>query len=67
MDALNSLLPPRFAELDIEDEHLAVDWLMYRSYEAQRKRSPHIEPERWKALYIFAPVYEKIFKHFNKD
>lgn len=40
----------------------AVDWLMYRSYEHNRDRSPDIEAERWRKIYINAQDYEIIYQ-----
>lgn len=42
--------------------HQVIDWLMYRSYEHNRDRSPDIEPERWRKLYLYAAEYEKIYQ-----
>ena len=39
-----------------------LNWLMYRSYEFNRERSPDIEPERWRKLYFNADAYEKIYQ-----
>ncbi len=41
---------------------ISVDWLMYRSYEHNRDRSPDIEPERWRKLYFNAQDYEIIYQ-----
>lgn len=52
---------PRVKQIYIDKIEHTVDWLMYRSYEFNRLRSPQIEPERWRALYINQETYEKIF------
>lgn len=46
---------------------LPLDFLMYRSYVHNREASPHVAPERWRALYIFAEEYEKIYQTRGKD
>lgn len=38
-----------------------IDYLEYRSYEAQRIRSPHVSPERWERIYTNAKIFEEIF------
>jgi hypothetical protein len=43
----------------------AIEWCMYKSYEANRLRDPHISPESWRKIYINADEYEKIFKESN--
>lgn len=60
-------LEPRHKEVLVDDSLISVDWLMYRSYEFNRKRSPQIEPSRWKAIYIYADKYEKIYQYFNNN
>ncbi len=60
-------LEPREKEVLIDDAIVAVDWLMYRSYEFNRNRSPHIEPHRWRAIYLYAEKYEKIYQSINAD
>lgn len=52
--------------LTANDETIAIDWLMYRSYEFNRDRSPSIEPERWRKLYLNADLYEKIYQETKK-
>lgn len=39
-----------------------LNWLMYRSYEFNRDRSPHVEPSRWRKLYLNQETYEKIYQ-----
>ena len=53
---------PRVKRLDIEGTAQAIDWLMYRSYEENRLRSPHVEPERWRTIYYNQEVYERIYQ-----
>lgn len=53
---------PRVKQIYIDEIEHTVDWLMYRSYEFNRLRSPQIEPERWRALYINQETYEKILQ-----
>lgn len=48
--------------VDLEDETLEINWLMYKSYEAQREDSPDVEPKRWKRLYFFQGDYEKVYQ-----
>lgn len=48
--------------VDLDNESIEVNWLMYKSYEAQRENSPHIEPKRWKRLYFFQSDYEKVYQ-----
>jgi hypothetical protein len=48
------------------DEAIVIDWLMYRSYEFNRDRSPEIEPQRWRKIYFNADLYEKIYQGTNK-
>ncbi len=48
------------------DEIIAIDWLMYRSYEFNRDRSPDIEPQRWRKLYFNADLYEQIYQETKK-
>ena len=52
----------------INFEEKDVDHLMYKSYEAQRINAPHIEPELWRKLYVFAGEYEQIYQtRINKN
>jgi hypothetical protein len=53
---------PLVKQIYIDDTEHTVDWLMYRSYEFNRLRSPEIAPERWRALYLNQETYEKIFQ-----
>ena len=44
-----------------------IDWLSYRSYEANRLRSPEVAYYRWRALYSDAIQFEEIFdNNFNR-
>ncbi len=45
----------------------AIEWCMYKSYEANRLRSPHISYESWRKIYINADEYEKIFKESSHE
>ena len=38
-----------------------IDWLTYRSYEANRLRSPHIAYYQWRKIYQNAVEFEQIF------
>lgn len=58
---------PRVKQIYIEEEERTIDWLMYRSYEFNRLRSPEIEPSRWRALYLNQETYEKIFAAKHKE
>ena len=58
------MLPKHF---EVDDEELIIDWLMYRSYEYNRDRSPEIEPSRWRAIYFYADLYEKIYQDKQHD
>jgi hypothetical protein len=40
-----------------------VDWLTYRSYEANRLRSPHIPYYKWRNIYTDAIVFEEIYEN----
>lgn len=51
----------RVKQVDIDGIHQNIDWLMYRSYEFNRNRAPHIKPESWRKIYYNADVYEKIY------
>jgi hypothetical protein len=55
---------PNVKQLDIGD-NVAIDWLMYRSYEFNRTRSPHVKPESWRKIYFNAETYEKIYQQNN--
>lgn len=56
---------PRVKQIYIDDVEQTIDWLMYRSYEFNRLRSPEIEPSRWRAIYFNQETYEKIFNGEN--
>jgi len=51
----------RFLEYTLDGITLTVDWLMYQSYAFNRQISPHVAPERWRALYYYQDIYEKIY------
>ncbi len=48
--------------VDLENESLEINWLMYKSYENQRENSPHVAPKRWKRLYFFQGDYERVYQ-----
>lgn len=54
-------------QLEFDGETIVIDWLMYRSYEFNRSRTPHIEPERWRNIYYNAETYEKIYQRKNHE
>jgi len=58
---MNSL-QPKFKNVVLEGELQCIDWLIYRSYEANRLNSPHVEPTRWRNLYLNQEIYEKIYQ-----
>lgn len=53
---------PKYKIIYLEGEQICVDWLIYRSYEANRDYSPQITPSRWRALYLNQELYEKIYQ-----
>ena len=44
-----------------------IDWLTYRSYEAQRINNPHIPDYRWRKLYSQAIEFEEIYNNYVKS
>ena len=44
-----------------------TDWSIYRSYVFQRTRYPHIEPTRWKALYLSQEIFEEKYQQEGKN
>lgn len=54
-------------QLDIDGTEETIDWLMYKSYEFNRQRSPHISPERWRKIYYNSETYEKIYLKNRKE
>lgn len=48
-------------EISVMDEE--INWLMYRSYEFNRQRSPHIPIESWRKIYYNAETYERIYQN----
>jgi hypothetical protein len=56
------MIEPRTKDFILEGIPLVIDWLMYRSYEFNRDRSPHVEAERWRAIYLSADTFEKIYQ-----
>lgn len=61
------MIEPRTKNLSIEKSMREVDWLMYKSYEHNRKNSPHISPESWRKIYYNAETYEKIYQSHLKE
>lgn len=51
--------------IQLEKEELEVNWLMYKSYEAQRNIAPNVEPHRWKRIYINQSDYEKVYQSIH--
>ena len=51
--------------VQLEKEELEVNWLMYKSYEAQRKNAPNVEVHRWKRIYFHQSDYEKIYQEIH--
>jgi hypothetical protein len=39
-----------------------IDWLTYRSYEANRVRNPHLPYFKWRKIYVDAIQFEEIFE-----
>lgn len=39
-----------------------IDWLTYRSYEWNRRRSPHIPYYKWRACFHDALTFEEIYE-----
>lgn len=56
---------PPFEHMIIDDQEVKIDWLMYCSYEHNRKKSPHIPPQEWKKIYVNQEVYEKIYQNLK--
>ncbi len=52
--------------IEIGEESLTVNWLMYKSYEAQRDTVPNVAAERWKKIYINQPDYERVYQELNR-
>ncbi len=48
--------------VQLEKEALEINWLMYKSYEAQRNNAPNVEVKRWRKLYIHQSKYEKVYQ-----
>ena len=53
-------------ETEIRNFIKCLDWLTYRSYEAQRINSPHIEYQRWGILFANVENLETIYRGLNK-
>lgn len=53
--------------VQIEEENICVNWLMYKSYEFQRDNAPSIKAERWRLLYINQEIYEKIYQNIRRN
>lgn len=52
--------------MEIEEENVTVNWLMYKSYEFQRINAPDVELERWRKIYFHQEDYEKIYQELRK-
>ena len=51
--------------IELADETLTINWLMYKSYEFQRDNAPNVPAERWKNVYLFQKDYEKVYQARN--
>ena len=51
----------------VDSSQDALDWLMYSSYVFQRERSPHIQPTRWRTLYLSQEAFEVKYQKEKKD
>lgn len=60
-------MEPSRKQLELDGATIVVDWLMYRSYEFNRSRAPHIEPDSWRKIYYNADIYEKIYQRKNHE
>lgn len=60
------MMEPSQKYVEVDGVNLVVDWLMYRSYEFNRERSPFIHPDRWRKIYYNAEMYEKIYQQKGK-
>lgn len=58
-------MKPHF-EIELDGIPETIDWLMYCSYAANREQSPHVSPDKWRALYFNQPIYEKIYRSFHE-
>jgi hypothetical protein len=52
-------------DIEIDGIPQTVDWLMYCSYAFNRSNSPDVTPERWRELYYYQELYEKIYRRLN--
>lgn len=52
-------------EVELANETLTINWLMYKSYEAQRENAPLVPAERWKSVYLFQEDYEKVYQEWH--
>lgn len=50
-----------------ESLETAVDWLMYKSYEHNRRLAPDRPVESWRKLYMYADEYERIYQKKLED
>lgn len=48
------------------EERSIIDWLSYRSYEAQRINNPHIPYYKWRKIFNQAIEFEEIFDNHLK-
>ncbi len=48
--------------IHLEKESIEINWLMYKSYEAQRNNAPEVEVHRWRKIYIHQAAYEKVYQ-----
>ncbi len=48
--------------IELSDETLTINWLMYKSYEFQRDNAPNVSAERWQSVYLFQEDYEKVYQ-----
>lgn len=53
---------PKVKQIYIDECEQSIDWLIYKSYAFNRERSPHIDPSRWREIYLNQPLYEKIYQ-----
>lgn len=44
-----------------------IDWLIYRSYEWNRIKSPHVPYYKWRKIYKDAVIFEEIYDNYIKQ